>query len=64
MWIMTSAESIKESRQNKTGKNKGKRKIWFNNCRKDKKTGDVVERCAPQFRRHVATTFERLIDAT
>ena len=29
-WIMTSEEFIRESVQNKSGKNKGKRSIWFN----------------------------------
>ena len=30
MWIMSSKEFIAESVQNKTGKNAGKRSIWFN----------------------------------
>ena len=30
MWIMTSGEFINSSNQNKTGKNAGKRSIWFN----------------------------------
>src|SRR6266481_5075428 len=33
MWIMTSAEFVEESYQNKKGKNKGKRSIWFNGTR-------------------------------
>jgi len=38
MWIMSSEEFIKESVLNKTGKNKGKRSIWFNGKRtKEKK---------------------------
>ena len=40
MWIMTSAEFIAESHQNKTGKNKGKRTIWFNGRARNKKTGN------------------------
>lgn len=30
IWIMSSAEFITEAHQNKTGKNAGKRSIWFN----------------------------------
>ena|SRR3989344_4562546 len=30
MWIMSSNDFIKESNQNRNGKNKGKRSIWFN----------------------------------
>ncbi len=37
-WIMTSEEFIKESVQNKTGKNKGKCSIWFNGRKTDRKT--------------------------
>ena len=33
MWIMSSKEFIKESHQNKSGKNKGLRSIWFNGNR-------------------------------
>ena len=60
MWIMTSEEFIKESVQNKTGKNKGKRSIWFNGKKKDKETGEHVEYCKPQFEKYVTTDFSRL----
>lgn len=33
-WIMSSAEFVQESNENKTGKNMGKRTIWFNGKRK------------------------------
>jgi hypothetical protein len=62
MWIMSSAEFIAESHQNKTGKNKGKRSVWFNGRKTDKTTGGVVEHCKPQFLKYVATNFHRLID--
>lgn len=32
-WIMSSEEFIADAVQNKTGKNAGKRSIWFNGCR-------------------------------
>lgn len=61
-WIMTSEEFIKESSQNKTGKNKGKRSIWFNGKRKDKETGIDKEYCKPQFEKYIAKDFSRLAD--
>jgi hypothetical protein len=60
MWIMSSEEFIKESAQNKTGKNKGKRSLWFNGRKRDKATGLVTEHCKPQFLRYVAKDFGRL----
>ena len=46
-WIMTSEEFIEESVQNKRGKNKGKRSIWFNGRKTNRKTGEVTEHCKP-----------------
>jgi len=60
MWIMSSEEFINESAQNKTGKNIGKRSIWFNGKRKDRTTGKYVEYCKSQFEKYVAKSFERL----
>ena len=45
IWIMTSEEFIKESVQNKAGKNAGKRSIWFNGKKKDKTTNKAMEYC-------------------
>ena len=56
MWIMTSEEFIQESVQNKTGKNKGKRSIWFNG----KNTKNQTEHCKPQFEKYIAKNFDRL----
>ena len=56
MWIMTSEEFIKESVQNRTGKNKGKRSIWFNG----KNTKNQTEHCKPQFEKYIAKKFDRL----
>lgn len=61
MWIMSSNEFVTEAAQNKTGKNKGKRSIWFNGRRKDKSTGKYVEHCKPQFERYLADSFDRLV---
>ena len=56
MWIMTSEEFIQESVQNKLGKNKDKRSIWFNG----KKTKAQTEHCKPQFEKYIASNFDRL----
>jgi hypothetical protein len=61
-WIMTSREFVKASVQNKTGKNKGRRSIWFNGTRRDKyDTGKREEYCKPQFERFIAKDFRRLL---
>jgi hypothetical protein len=53
IWIMTSEEFIKEAVSNKTGKNIGKRSLWFNGKRKDKMTGVPKEYCKPQFEKYL-----------
>ena len=62
MWIMSSAELIDEAVQNKTGKNIGKRSIWFNGTRTDKATGKKVEYCKPQFEKYLAVDFSKLTE--
>jgi hypothetical protein len=59
-WIMTSEEFIAEAVQNKTGKNAGKRSIWFNGRRRNKTTGQMEEYCKPQFAKYLAKDFSRL----
>ena len=59
-WIMTSEEFIKESVQTKTGKNIGKRGIWFNGTCKNKETGEREEYCRPRFEKYIAKDFSRL----
>ena len=61
-WIMSSAEFIKEASQNKTGKNAGKRSIWFNGKKKDKDTGKTIEYCKPQFEKYINKNFTRLLN--
>ncbi len=56
MWIMTSEEFIKESVQNKTGNNKGKRSIWFNG----KNTKGMSEHYKPRFEKYLEISFDRL----
>lgn len=51
IWILSSKEFIKESVQNKTGKNVGKRSIWFNG----KNTKDQSEHVKPQFEKYLVS---------
>lgn len=60
MWIMTSAEFVAESVQNKNGKNAGLRSIWFNGKRKNRAAGGYDEHVYPRFLRYVATDFRRI----
>jgi len=55
MWLMTSEEFIQESNQNKNGKNKGKRSIWFNG----RNTKLQKEHCKPQFEKYLITDFDK-----
>lgn len=57
IWILSSKEFIKEAAQNKMGKNKGKRSIWFNG----KNTKSNIEHVKPQFEKYVATNFNRIL---
>ena len=61
-WLMTSAEFVAEASQNKSGKNKGKRNIWFNGRRTDRASGEVREHCKPQFEKYLMTDFSRLLE--
>jgi hypothetical protein len=57
IWVMSSAEFIHESCQNKNGKNAGKRSIWFNG----KNTKNNSEHVKPQFEKYVANNFCRIV---
>ncbi|HGS5282533.1 TPA: hypothetical protein ACMDW2_004532 [Vibrio parahaemolyticus] len=61
-WIMSSRDFIKESNQNKTGKNVGKRSIWFNGKRKNKETGEYTEHCHSRFDKYKVSDFSRLVE--
>jgi hypothetical protein len=60
-WIMTSEEFDREAVRNKSGKNIGKRSIWFNGKRKNRATGAVEEYTKPQWQKYVALDFQRII---
>jgi hypothetical protein len=59
-WILTSAEFIAESVQNKRGKNVGLRSIWFNGRRKNKTTGVAELYCMERYEKYLATDFSRI----
>jgi PD-(D/E)XK endonuclease len=54
MWIMSSEDFIKEAVQNKTGKNKGKRSIWFNG----RNTKNSSEHPYPRFDKYLQKNFD------
>jgi hypothetical protein len=56
--IMSSKEFIKEADQNKTGKNKGKRSIWFNG-RNKKENKEFIKQ---KFQKYVVTDFNRILN--
>lgn len=59
MFIMDSLEFLQESRENKTGKNIGKRQIWFNGHRTNKATGAKEEYVLPRYKMYEAADFSR-----
>jgi len=59
MWIMSSEEFLKECVTNKTGKNAGKRSIWFNGKKKDPITGQPKEYAKPQYDKYRVNNFSR-----
>ena len=59
-WILSSEEFIKESRQNQSGKNVGKRTIWFNGYRTiDKNTGKKEPYCYERYEKYLVDNYER-----
>ena len=59
MWIMSSEEFLNECITNKTGKNAGKRTIWFNGNKTNKSTGNKEEYCYSKFEKYIAKDFSR-----
>ncbi len=62
MWVMSSEEFIAESVQNKSGKNVGKRAIWFNGTKKNRDTGDRAEYAKERYNKYVCRDFSRLLE--
>ena len=57
-WILSSEEFLKECGTNKTGKNAGKRSIWFNGNKTDG-NGEKKKYCKPQFEKYICNDFSR-----
>ena len=57
IWLLSSQEFLKESVQNKTGKNAGRRSIGFNG----KNTKEQSEYCRPQYQKYVVRNFDRIL---
>ena len=58
IWILSSKEFVAESNQNKNGKNKGKRSIWFNG----RNTKQNTEHVKPRFEKYLADDFKRIVE--
>lgn len=58
-WILSSDEFLKESTQNKNGKNAGKRSIWFNGTKTNKITGNKKEYPKARFDKFLVQDFNR-----
>ena len=58
-WILSSEEFLSECVTNKTGKNVGKRSIWFNGYRTNPDTSEKEEYCKKKYEKYVATDFGR-----
>jgi len=58
MWIMSSKEFIAEADQNKTGRNVGKRIIWFNG----RNTKAQTEHTKPRWIKYIEKDFSRIIN--
>ena len=57
--IMSSEEFLQECNTGKSGKNVGKRNIWFNGCRTNKETGEKEAYIRPQFEKYIVKDFSR-----
>lgn len=57
-WILSSEEFLKECVTNKTGKNAGRKSIWFNGNKKDE-NGIKKEYCKPQYEKYICQDFSR-----
>ena len=60
IWVMSSDEFDKEAVKNKSGKNNGRRSIWFNGKRTNKLTGTKEEYCKAQWEKYLANDFARI----
>lgn len=57
MWIMSSEQFVAEAVQNKSGKNKGKRSIWFNGTKKNRDANEQIEYPKERYNQYLARDF-------
>jgi hypothetical protein len=62
--LMSSEQFIAESVQNKSGKNVGKRSIWFNGTKMDGTTNKRTEYPKPRYDQYRATDFSIFREVT
>jgi len=61
IWVMSSEEFIDEAAQNRTGKNVGKRSLWFNGTKINKLSGSREEYMKDRYLKYVCHDFSRLM---
>lgn len=61
IWVMSSEEFIAAAAQNKTGKNIGKRSLWFNGTRTNRETGEREEYAKDRYSKYESRDFGRLL---
>ena len=61
-YIPSKFTDYNDNNQNKTGKNVGKRSIWFNGKRKNKETGEYTEHCHSRFDKYKVNDFSKLVE--
>ena len=64
IWILSSQEFIDEAVQNKSGKNIGKRSLWFNGAKVNKATGMMEEYIKDRYLKYVCKDFSRLLETS
>lgn len=57
-WVLSSEEFLKESNQNKSGKNEGKHSILLNGTKTDKKTKQKYEYSKDRYNKYIITNFD------
>ncbi|MEK4159566.1 MULTISPECIES: hypothetical protein [Paenibacillus] len=58
-WVMSSKEFIEEAALNKSGKNIGKRSIWFNGTKTDKITKEKIEYAKERYNKYLVNDFSK-----
>jgi len=56
-WVMSSEDFVRTANQNKTGKNAGKRSIWFNGTKTDRETKKQLEYPFEKFHKYKIEDF-------